>query len=38
MNLLAHLALSDLVLALVIYSVGAASGYALARLLRVRSK
>lgn len=38
MNLIAHLALSDVVLAFAIYTIGAASGFALARMLRVRSK
>jgi|GEM_PF-4513901 len=37
MNLLAHLALSDIALAIAIYSIGAASGFALARLLLIRS-
>ena len=36
-NLLAHLALSDITLAIAIYSIGAASGFAVARLFFVRS-
>lgn len=38
MDLIAHLALSDPALALAIYAIGAASGFALARLLHVWSK
>ena len=38
MNLLAHLALSDTTLAFAIFLIGAASGFAAARFLFVRSK
>ena len=38
MFLVAHLALSDIALALAIYSVGVVSGLAVARLFFVRSK
>lgn len=38
MQLLAHLALSDITLALIIFSIGVASGLTLARLFYVRSK
>ena len=38
MNLLAHLALSDVALALAIFLVGLVSGVAVARLFFVRSK
>jgi len=38
MTLLAHLALSDITLASAIFLIGAASGFAAARLLFVRSQ